>query len=498
MTEFYSSIVMVLTSPVIIFYCAVGTFAGIYIGAIPGLSVTMAAALLISFTFSWDVLPALALICGVYLGGVYGGSRSAILLNIPGAPASVATALDGYPLAKLGLAGEAIGIATIVSVFGGFVGFLVLMVAGPLVSRFAINFASRDYMLMALIGIFLVGTIGDDKDAKKGIFAALFGLFVSVIGIDTLTGEGRYTFGSVQMMSGIHYVTVMIGMFGISEVLVQLHTLNVKAIKQELDKIVPSFGKLIKYLPLSIRSSIIGVIVGAIPGTGGDIAAILAYGQAKKTVKNPSRPFGEGAYEGLIAAESSNNAMVGGAFIPMLTLGIPGDAVTAIIIGALYIHGLKPGPLLMVENPGIFWFVVTVLIVSNLFLIVFGLTGIKLFAKVVEVPKGILLPVIVVLSVVGSYSIQNSVMDIVWMMLFGVIGYFMKMYNFSTAPMILGIILGPLIEASFRRAVLSVNSSLPLFFRDLVVNPISAFLTLMLLAILVSQLGFVKRLRNKS
>jgi putative tricarboxylic transport membrane protein len=236
-----------------------------------------------------------------------------------------------------------------------------------------------------------------------------------------------------------------------------------------------------------MRTSLIGVLIGALPGTGGDIASLLAYDHARRTVKKPSHPFGKGAYEGLLAPESANNAAVGGAFIPMLTLGIPGDAVTAIIIGALYIHGLKPGPMLMIETPHLFWFIVGNLALANIFLLIFGLTGIRFFAKMVELPKGILIPAIIVLSVVGTYALKNSLTDVYWMIGFGIAGYMLKMYGYQVGPMILGVILGPIMDESYRQAVMSCQNRLPDFFLELVSNPISAVLTLAVLFMLVSQ-----------
>ena len=399
--EILSNLLLPLTQPILLFYLAIGTFAGIYIGAIPGLSVTMAVSLLISFTFSWDLLPAIALIIGVNVGGVYGGSRSAILLNIPGAPAAVATTFDGYPLAQKGEAGQAIGVTVGQSFVGGIIGTLFLGFGAPLVAEFALKFAPRDYMLLAIMGLMLVGSLGCES-AARGIFAAAIGVFIGMIGIDMVTGQPRFTFGNVYLMGGVSYVVAMIGLFGMSEALYQLRDLSIYPVKQKVDKIVPGWKNVFKYMPLSLRTSLLGVLVGALPGTGGDLAALLAYDHARRTVKNPSAPFGKGAIEGLVAPESANNAAIGGAYIPMLTLGIPGDAVTAIIIGALTIHGLKPGPLFMTERPDIFWLMVGGMIIANLFLLIFGFSGIKLFAKIVEVPKQILMPSIIILSVVGA------------------------------------------------------------------------------------------------
>ena len=499
MPEALSYFFMSWVDPYLLFLTAAGTFAGIYIGAIPGLSVTMAVSILISFTFKWHVNEALALIAGIYLGGVYGGSRSAILLNIPGAPAAIATALDGYPLAKRGEAGTAIGLTTVVSVFGGFIGIAALAIGAPLLSNLALLFAPRDYLMLALWGILLVGSLSGESLAK-GIFAGALGVLIGMIGLDPMTAEGRFTYGSVQLSAGIPYVAAMIGFFGVAEVLVQLHQLAITPVKQNVKKIIPSWGLLKKYLPLSLRSSVIGVFVGALPGAGGDIAALMAYDHAKRTTKDPSRPFGEGAYEGIVAPETANNSAVPGEYIPMLTLGIPGDAVTAVIIGALYIHGLKPGPMLMIETPHLFWFCVGNLVLANLFLLPFGLSGIRIFAKIVETPKAILLPLILVLSAVGTYAIENNPVHVYWMLAFGVVGYVLKMYGFQVGPVILGIILGPLIDASYRRAMISAADTPLDFAAEFFTSPISAILVAALAFTVLSQsrvwAAFMGRLRG--
>ena len=465
---------------------ALGTFAGIYVGAIPGLSVTMATSILISFTHAWEVRDALALMAGVFVGGVYGGARTAILLNIPGAPSAVATALDGYPLAKRGEAGEAIGLTTVMSVIGGMIGVLALALFAPPISQFAILFQSRDYLLLGLIGILLVGTLSGDF--TRGAFAGALGVLIGMVGLDPMTAEGRFTFGSLHLLGGIHYVVAMIGFFGVAEALVQLRDIDLPAVRQKASRLLPRWVDVRRYLGLALRSSGIGTVIGALPGTGGDIAALLAYDQAKRTVKDPAVPFGEGAKEGLVAPEAANNAAVGGAFIPMLTLGIPGDAVTAVIIGALFIHGLQPGPLLIVRTPDLFWFIVQMLVWANVFLLVFGLTGVRVFAKVIECPKAVLVPVIVVLSAVGTYAIRNNATDIVWMFGFGLAGYAMKMYRFPVAPVILGVILGPMMDSNYRRAVIGARGDPVDFAFAFLVNPISAVLLLAFLLMLGSQL----------
>ncbi len=500
MGEAFSNLLTVWTDPSLLMLTALGTLAGIYVGAIPGLSVTMATSILISFTFKWPVNDALALITGVFMGGVYGGSRTAILLNIPGAPSAVATAIEGYPMAKRGDAGEAIGLTTVMSVIGGFVGIAALAMFAPIISSFALMFNSRDYLLLGLIGILLVGTLSGESFAK-GAFAGAFGVLIGMVGLDPMTAEGRFTFGNISLMGGIPYIAAMIGFFGVAEALVQLHHLDKAVVKQKVHRIIPKLADVKRYFGLALRASGIGTIIGALPGTGGDIAALLAYDHAKRSTKNPEVPFGEGCKEGLVAPEAANNAAVGGAHIPMLTLGIPGDAVTAVIIGALFIHGLKPGPLLLVETPHLFWFIVGALILANVCLLIFGLTGIRIFTKIVECPKGVLIPLIIVLSAVGTYAIQNNPVHIYWMLLFGVIGYFMKMYGYQVGPVILGVILGPMMDSNYRRSMLAARGDIGTFFWNFVSHPITLVLTIALLLMLLSQtplMNVIRRWRSQS
>lgn len=482
--------------PWLLMLTAAGTFAGIYVGAIPGLSVTMATSILISFTFKWEVNEALALISGVFVGGVYGGSRTAILLNIPGAPSAIASALDGYPMAQQGKAGEAIGLTTLMSVFGGFIGILALALFAPLISGFALMFNSRDYLLLGLIGITLVGTLSGESFAK-GAFAGAFGVLISMVGLDPMTAEGRFTYDNVTLMGGIPYIAAMIGFFGVAEALVQLRQLDMPVVKQSIGRILPRWSSIRRYFWLAMRSSGIGTVIGALPGTGGDIAALLAYDHAKRSTRNPEVAFGKGATEGLVAPESANNAAVGGAHIPMLTLGIPGDAVTAVIIGALYIHGLKPGPLLLVETPHLFWFIVGSLTLANCCLLLFGLTGVRIFTRLVECPKAVMIPLIIVLSAVGTYAIQNNVAHVYWMLLFGIVGYFMKIYGFQVAPVILGVILGPMMDSNYRRAMLGARGDVTTFLWNFISHPITCVLSIALIVILASQLPWIQAWRRR-
>ncbi|MBB6450521.1 putative tricarboxylic transport membrane protein [Geomicrobium halophilum] len=475
---------------------AAGTFAGIFIGAIPGLSVTMAVALLLPLTYSWEMLPALALMLGVYFGGVFGGSRAAILVNIPGAPSNVATSLDGYPLTQRGEARTALTLTTIFSFIGGLFGVIVLATAAPLVSTIAIQFGQIDYFLLAILGLLLIGSLSQGSVAK-GIFAAGAGIILGLVGMDSIGGGTRFTFGSLQLMNGIDFVVAILGLFGMAEILYQLKTLNEKGQTITLKKmIVPPLRLVFKFLPLSLRVNVMGVLIGALPGAGGEIAALLSYDHAKRTVKKPNRPFGQGAYAGVIAPEAGNSSAIGGALIPLLTLGIPGDAVTAIFIGALFIHGLQPGPLLMEQSGDLFWVMVGSSVLANVFLLIFGLLIVSIFIRVVTVPKQILLPIIAVITVIGAYAMNNNMTDVYWLLGFGLVGFFMKVHNFSVAPLVLGLILGPLIDESFRRAYMAAQGT-PEFLMGFVNSPISLILTLALVFTLFSQTTWYERFKRK-
>jgi len=377
-------------------------------------------------------------------------------------------------------------VTTVMSFFGGFIGILVLALAAPAVSSFALSFQPRDYMLLAVLGILLVGSLSTGS-LLTGIFAGAFGIAIGAVGMDPLTYTPRFTFDLPLLRGGISFIAVMIGMFGVSEALLQLHNVNTAAVRQKITRIVPSWSTIRKHLPLSLQTSSIGVVIGALPGTGGDIAALMAYDHAKRVTKNPERPFGEGAIEGLVAPETANNAAVGGAFIPMLTLGIPGDAVTAIMIGALYIHGLNPGPMLMIDRPEMFGFIVGALISANFFMLIFGLTGIRLFTKIVEMPRSVLIPLIMLLSIVGAYAVNNSITDVYWMLGFGVLGYFMRLYGYPLGPVILGVILSRLLDENWRRAIISEREDLGRFFGGIFSSPLSLVLFAAVILVFVTQ-----------
>ena len=491
----YSYLLIVFENPLLLLLLALGTLLGIYVGAIPGLSGTMAVSLLVSLTFGWDTYASISLMTGVFVGAVFGGSRSAILLNIPGAPAAVATGLDGYPLAQKGLAGKAMALATVESVLGTVFGALVMLFLTPAVSKLALSFKSIDYLMLAFMGLLTVGSLGC-RSLSKGIFAAAFGVFLGTIGIDSISSVKRFTFGIAYLNSGVNFVVALIGLFGVSEALLQLNDLNAKGIEQQVKRVLPSGREILTHLPLSLRSAIIGVLVGALPGAGGDIAALLSYDAARRTVKHNKCPFGEGAVEGVIAPETANNAAIGGAFIPMLTLGIPGDSVTAVFISVLQLNGMNPGPGFLGAAEDVFMLIVAGLLVSAIFMLIFGMTGIRLFARLTRVPRAVMVPLILLLSTIGAYAINSSVYDIFWMFLFGIIGMLLKRHEYPVGPVVLGIILSSLLENNLRRGIL-LNGSLGGLCLGIFKSPLSIALFVITLTLAATQSRSFRSKRKK-
>ncbi|MGB9867525.1 MAG: tripartite tricarboxylate transporter permease [Bacillota bacterium] len=489
-----SQTIAAVLSPRTLALIALGTYGGIIVGALPGLTVTMATVLLVSLTYGMDMISAMAILMGIYAGGVYGGSWSSILLNIPGAPSAIATSFDGYPLAKRGEAGQAIGLVTAESFLGGILGILALGVGAPALAEIALKFGPHEYFLLTMFGLVILSSLSGTS-IEKGILSAALGLFFGCVGMDPIYGSGRFTFGNVYLLGGLHFVPVMIGLFGLSEVAMHMSRPFIEVVStRQIGRVVPPLSEVIKNLWLTVRCAAIGVFIGALPGVGGDIAALTSYAHAKTTVKKPSRPFGEGAYEGVIAPEVANNAAIGGALIPMITLGIPGDAVTAVLLGAMYIHGLKPGPMVMVECRSFFWVIVLSSIIANVFMLLFGIGTFRYAARVVFIKKEILMPIVVVLCFVGAYAVDNNFFHVYLTVLFGLIGYVMKRLDIPVGPMVLGLILGPIADVSLRRALILSKGTVVGLFATFLSRPISLVLLIALLWILLYRVPVVKTL----
>jgi putative tricarboxylic transport membrane protein len=428
-----------------------GAILGTVLGALPGVSATLGIALLVPLTFAMSPVAALVFLGAVYCGAIYGGSISGILLNVPGTPAAVATMLDGYQMAKQGKGGTALGIDIISSLVGGQVSVIVLLFGAPIVATFALEIRSAEFFWIV---IFAMSTVGGTSSPLKGIIAAILGLAIGVIGSHPMSGMLRFTFDQPALYEGVPVVTALVGLFSISQVLVLAEG---KGMDSQMN--VPQIGSLWPGRQLLwqlkntiLRSSIIGTIIGLIPGAGADIAAFIGRNEARRYSKTPEL-FGKGAPEGVAAAEAANNAVVGGSLIPMLTLGIPGNAVTAALLGGLLIHGLIPGPMLFTEAPDVLYPFIFSLFLANLFFAVVAFFGLKYVAKVVLVPQGIVAPVVAGLAIIGAYSFRNMGFDIWIMFAMGMLGYILRKADYPLAPIILGIILGPMAEENLDRVM---------------------------------------------
>ena len=453
-------------SPIILLRILGSTALGIIFGCLPGLTATMGVALLTTLTYGMDVFSALAILIANFIGAVYGGSRSAILVNIPGTPAAAATALDGYPLAKQGRAQYALSVATTASFFGTLFGIIILLFISPALSSIALEFGAHEYFLLTVFGIMVCGSI-TSTNALKGWIVGMFGLLISTVGLDAIHAFPRYTFGSIQLNGGIALIPAMLGVFAIPEIIESLQN-DVEgqalegtssSLRDLLKNTVEALKTVVWYLPLSLRSGAIGTLIGALPGAGADIACWVAYDTEKRLSKHKEK-FGTGIIEGVLAPEVANNSMIGGAFVPMLTLAVPGDSVTAIILAALWLHGVRPGPLLMKEQPEIFYIIVALIVIGAIAMLIVGQLITPILVKAVMIPKGQLMPVVVVLSTIGAFAINNRAFDVIVMLVFGLIGYFMRKFNYQAAPLTLGIILGSMSDENLRRALILGDGSL--------------------------------------
>ena len=475
-----------------------GSVAGLFVGAIPGLSVSMATALLVSITYTWQTNDALAMVMGVYVVGVFSGAVSAILINIPGAPSSVVTTLDGYPLARKGQADKALYVATVYSFIGSVFGLAALALLAKPVSNLAIRFRPMDYFLLSLFGLATVGSV-TSKNYVKGLISAALGLIISMIGLDPLVGTPRLIFGVSQLRAGVSTVPALVGLFGFAEVLSVIFDGHMSQTVERMGRERIRLRDVLRHWKLALYASVLGTLVGALPGAGGPVAAFLSYNEAKRLVKHPETPFGEGAVEGIVVSESSNNACIGGALIPMLTLAVPGDAVTAIILSVFYVHGLKPGPMFIRESASSFHAILLASFIACGALLVLGLLVAPRISKVISVPKNILLPVATVLCVVGAFACNNRLFDVGLMFFFGLVGFLMRRRGYPAAPMVLALVLGKTMDSNFRRAMaLAAVAENPLL--SLFGYPITALLLVCTVLVVLGNIPAVKRiaLRRKA
>lgn len=454
-----------------------GVCVGILAGVMPGLSASTGVALLVPFTYGMSPVASMLLLVSVYMAGEYGGSITSISIGTPGTPAAAATLFDGYKLTQKGEPGRALGTSVVASSIGGIIGALVLLAFSEPLATVALSFGAPEYCALAVFGLTIIASMSGDH-ILKGFIAMLIGLLIKTIGLDPFTGTERFIFGIDKLMDGVGLISALIGLFALSQVFVGIEELGAKIISNaKYSYRIPSLKELSQLWRVILPSSLIGSVIGVLPGAGATIASFICYNEAKRFSKTPEK-YGSGCLEGVAAPESGNNAVVGGALIPLLTLGIPGSATAAVLIGALMLHGLLPGPLLFVNNADLVYGLFVGLFVACLFQLIFGLVGIPVWVKIIATPKALLFPVIGTISVVGAYGKDYSMVDVWVMFTFGLIGYLLKKFKYPVTPVILALVLGGILEENFRRALLVSNGSYSIFFT----KPIS--LTLLIMAML--------------
>lgn len=450
-----------------------GTLIGILVGAMPGLSSVMGLSIMMPLTLSLKGSAGILMLLGIFCGAIYGGSITAILIKTPGTANSAATVLDGYPMAtKMGQPGRALGISTMASTFGGLFSAVMLLWTAPLLSKFALKFGAAEYFSLAIFGLSMVTSISG-KNVIKGMIGGILGLMMATIGMNALTGSPRFTFGSVYLMGGIAMVPTLIALYAFSQGLSNIEGGDSGHQKAgaKLKRVLPTWADIRTTAPTILLSSVIGTVIGAIPGTGGDIASWVGYNEAKRWSKHPEK-FGEGAPEGIAAPEAANNAISGGALIPLLTLGIPGDAGTAVMLSAMMMQGVVPGSMLFTEQTGTVYTIIVGLFFANICMCLMGYGAIRGFAKIGGVSNTYLTPIVFVFCVVGTYALNNNILDIFMMMIFGAIAYVLIKCGFPMPPIILGLILGNLAEKNLQRALIISDGSISVFFT----RPISLIL----------------------
>ncbi|MDD3917426.1 MAG: tripartite tricarboxylate transporter permease [Synergistaceae bacterium] len=452
-----------------------GVAIGILAGAMPGISPSMAVALLLPFSFGMTPSMGLVLLCAIYLASNYGGSITAVMVNTPGTPSAVVTAFDGYPLTRKGDAGTALGVSLVASVAGGFIGIIILVLFSAPLARMALKFWPAEYFALAILGLSTIASLGGGRWLES-FMAVLLGLLLNTIGLDPLSGVSRFTFDVVRLYDGFSFIPVLIGLFALSEVFSGIESGEVGIPPVQPDKERSPWPTVREYLKLKysmIRAGVLGTVIGVFPGAGGTIASFIAYDVEKRLSKEPES-FGKGAPAGVAAAEASNSASVGGALVPLLTLGIPGSSSAAVLIGALMIHDLQPGPELFTRHPEVVYTLFSSLFVANIFLLFLGLLGARLWIKAALIPKRLLYPMIFAFSFIGSYAVRSSLFDVGVCLAFGLLGWMLSRSKIPVSPIVLGMILGTMIEKNLRTTIMMGGVSL--FFQ----RPLS--LTLLLLA----------------
>ncbi len=483
---FGSAFLSLVSDPVTYIYLISSVFLGITFGALPGLTATLAVTILTGFFGNKIPLDySLIALLGAYVGAIYGGSYPSILLNIPGTAASAATAMDGYPLAKAGRGGEVLGLTTTASFIGTVIGTFALLVFVWVLLLISQNIASPEKALLALFGILLSGTLMSEDLVIKGWISGLLGLAVAMVGLDPLLSEPRYTFGWSYLLSGFQVVPVLMGAFAIPQIIEGLRAVDTGAVVQLKGRVMPNLASIRRHLPVIGRSGVIGTGVGALPGVGEDVAGWVSYGVGK-TLSADSSKFGKGSIEGLLSSETANNACIGGALIPLLVLGIPGSPPAAALMGAFKINNVIPGPTI---DPEIILRVVAILVLASFTMFIMGLFTARVFIKILRIPQTIFLPVVLVLTTIGSFSVGGGINDLYLMLGVGFVAYFMTLMKYPIAPLVIGVILGGLFDETFRRSLLIADGDLSVF----VSRPGASVLLALNIALLLSQLPFVQR-----
>ena len=470
---------------------ALGVVIGVVIGAIPGLTATMAVALALPFTFGMEPVTAILLLVGIYKGGMYGGSITAILIRTPGSPASASTLLDGYPMAQKGEAKKALSMALYASCIADFISNLSLIFLAGFLAQLALSFGPPEYFWLICFSLTIIISVSGDS-VMKGLIAAALGVILALVGMDPVYGTERLTFDNFNLMDRINFIPLLIGLFAIPEILEFYLSRAREHIQTAVAGADMTWQELKGSMRSIIRGSFIGVIIGAIPGTGATAASFISYSEARRNSPNREN-FGKGEIEGVAAAESGNNAVAGATMIPLLSLGIPGDVITAIILGAFMIHGLTPGPILFQENMNLIYALFCGIMLSSVVLFGTGKLAIRYFSRIADVPKQILFPIVLMFCIYGAYAVNNSTFDIAVMLVFGLVGFIFNRTGFAAAPFLIGFILGPMLEDNFRRSLLISNHSFDVFVR----SPIDwFFIALTLLSLGFALHRYIQSLRN--
>jgi putative tricarboxylic transport membrane protein len=483
----------VVLQPANFLYCFIGVFIGTLIGVLPGIGPIGAMSILLPTTFGVSPVSAIIMLAGIYYGAMYGGSTTSILVNIPGESASVVTCLDGYQMARQGRAGPALGISAFGSFIGGTFSIIALMFMAAPLAKVALRFGPPEYFSLMCLCLTILVYLAKGS-VVKAVIMGLFGLLLSTVGLDLTTGKPRFAYGSPTLYDGIGIVPLVMGLFGISEVLSNIEsTLERSIFKSKIKNLLPDLEDWKKSSWPIARGSILGFLLGILPGGGSITSSFVSYTVEKKFSKHPEE-FGKGAIEGVAGPETANNAAAGGAFIPLLILGIPPNAVMAVLLGALIIQGVAPGPTLISDHPDIFWGVIASMYVGNVMLLLLNLPLISIWVKVLKVPYGILMPLILLFCLIGSFSLSNNIYDVVIMVIFGIVGYILRKFEYEEAPLVLAFILGPIMETAFRRSLIMSDGEFSIFWT----RPISALaLAVAVLLFISTGLSLYRRAKPK-